>query len=332
MLDLKKNSLLEVKKGDSGLCLAPDMGGRVFARVGGLTMHRIDLENAASPDQPFNNFGGGNFWPAPEGGKFGFNYCGNEWYVQEAINNQPFKAISHNENSTVIEKEVHLLNRDGKIVETRMKRRLFLSPLLSFLDNCDLQGSLTYTTEDSFESLNIVRLEEGLIAAWTLEQFDATEDTVSFCLVEKPEQAINFDFYAEHPGDRIVYHKNGFTYRTDGLQKAQIGIRKDANPKMVGFFDLKRNILCIRQNLTAPNNGLYFNIADNDQPNGPFSAADTYSIFNSGTDMGLFELETVGGAHIENGRLTGSHLTSLTAFAVFKKKAELENFIYTMLQ
>lgn len=324
---LKKGALLEINRENCNLCLTPDMGGRVFAEVCGLAMHRIDLENTANPDQSFNNFGGGNFWPAPEGGKFGFNYCGSEWYVQEAINKQPFKVMSHNENSAVIEKEAHLLNRGGKIVETQMKRRLFLSPLPSFLDNCNLQGSLTYTTEDSFEVLNIVRPEEGLIAAWTLEQFDATENTVSFCLTDKPEQAINFDFYAEHPGDRIVYHKNGFTYQTDGLQKAQIGIRKDANPKMVGFLDLERKILCVRQNLTKPDGGLYFNIADNDQPDGPFSAVDSYSIFNSGPETRFFELETVGGADIQEGRLTGSQLISLTAFAVFKNKKELEDLI-----
>jgi len=91
---LKKGALLKIDREDCGLCLAPDMGGRVFAHVCGRTMHRIDLENAANPNQPFNNFGGGNFWPAPEGGKFGFNYYGDEWYVQKAINNQPFEVKS----------------------------------------------------------------------------------------------------------------------------------------------------------------------------------------------------------------------------------------------
>ncbi|MFH2068736.1 MAG: DUF6786 family protein [Candidatus Omnitrophota bacterium] len=323
---IKKGSLLQFGAENSAFCLAPDMGGRVFAQVCGLTMHRIDLNNASNPNQPFNNFGGGNFWPAPEGGKFGFNYCGEQWYVQEAINNQPFEVKSFDRVSALIEKEVSLRNRTGKIVETRMKRELASSPLPSLLRTCNLKGSLVYTTTDSFEVLNPVSLEEGLIAGWTLEQFDATKDTVSFCPVKKPERAINFDFY-EHPGDRITYHRNGFTYRTDGLKKGQVGIKQNANPQMVGFFDLKRNILCVRQNLAKPAGKLYFNIADNEQPEGPFSAADTYSIFNSGSDMNFFELETIGGADVRKGRLTGSQLISLTSFAVFKEQGELKNLI-----
>ncbi|MFH1903163.1 MAG: DUF6786 family protein [Candidatus Omnitrophota bacterium] len=323
---IKKGSLLKFGEGDSGFCLAPDMGGRVFALVCGRMMHRVNLENAANPNQSFNNFGGGNFWPAPEGGKFGFNYRGDEWYVQEAINNQPFEVKSLDRASALIEKEIRLLNRANKIVETRMQRKLAIAPLPSLLRACNLKGFLAYTTEDSFEVLNSVRPEEGLIAAWTLEQFDATENTVSFCLVERPERTINFDFY-EHPGYRIAYHKNGFAYRTDGLKKGQIGIKKDANPQIVGFFDLEQKVLCIRQNLTKPDGNLYFNIADNEQPDGPFSAADSYSIFNSGPDVGFFELETIGAADVENGRLTGSRLTSRTTFAVFEKKTELEDWV-----
>lgn len=328
---LKKGALLEIDGEDYQLCLAPDMGGRVFARVCNLPMHRIDLENAADPDRPFNNFGGGNFWPAPEGGKFAFNYGGGDWYVQRAINNQPFEVKSADKSSALIEKKIRLLNLAGTTIETRMQRKLTPSALPSLLRGCNLNGSLAYTTVDSFEVLNRVSPEEGLIASWTLEQFDATGDTVSFCLVDKPEGAINFDFYGEHPGDRIVYRKKGFTYQTDGLQKAQIGIRKDANPKMVGFFNLKQNILCVRQNLTKTDGVLYFNIADNSQPNGPFSAADSYSIFNSGTDMGIFELETIGGADVREGQLAGSRLTSLTAFAVFEKREDLEGLVREIL-
>ncbi len=329
--NLKKGALLEIGGRNCKFCLAPDMGGRVFALVCGLTMHRIDLENITNPNQPFNNFGGGNFWPAPEGGKFGFNYCGDDWYVQEGINNQPFEVKSLDETSALIEKEICLLNRAGKTIEVRMKRKITSSVLPPLLKNCNLQGFITYITEDSFEVMNPVWLEEGLIAAWTLEQFDAAKDTVSFCLVDKPEGAINFDFY-EHPGDRIAYYQNGFTYRTDGLKKGQIGIKKNANPEMVGFFNLKQKILCVRQNLNKPDNALYFNIADNEQPEGPFSAADSYSIFNSGPDMGFFELETISGVNVREGRLTGSQLNSLTAFAVFEERKELKNLVNKIME
>jgi hypothetical protein len=55
----------------------------------------------------------------------------------------------------------------------------------------------------------------------------------------------------------------------------------------------------------------YFNIADNDQPAGPWSAADMYSIFY-GAGLGFYELETIAPARIEDNRLLASLLTSAT--------------------
>ncbi len=324
--EIKGEALLAIKDGDSAFCVAPDMGGRIFASAGGMSVHRIDLENAASPVRPFNNFGGGNFWPAPEGGRFGFNYRGNDWYVQEGINNQLFDVLAHDGVSAVIRKRVKLLNRAGTVVEAMMKRKVTVGKKPELLKECKLSACLTYATEDSFEILNNVSIDEGLIACWTLEQFDANENTFSFCLTDTPQEAINFDFY-EHPGQRIVYYEKGFGYRTDGKKKGQIGIRKEASPKAIGFLDVERKLVCIRQNFSSAKDGLYFNIADNDQPQGPFSATDTYSIFNSDTDGKFFELETVGCADVRGKKLLGSHLVSMTSFAVFKRGEDIEKWL-----
>ena len=95
LLRIKKDAAITFKHDKAACALCPDMGGRVFGEVGGISLHRIDLDAVRRPDQPFANFGGGNFWPAPEGGKFGFNYRGNEWYVQSCINATPFLVASH---------------------------------------------------------------------------------------------------------------------------------------------------------------------------------------------------------------------------------------------
>lgn len=330
LLKIKGDTLFEIKDRTSAFCLAPDMGGRIFASVGGVSVHRIDLENAASPDRAFNNFGGCNLWPAPEGGRFGFNYRGNEWYVQEGINNQVFRIVTKNNTSALIQKRVELVNRAGTFVDVMMKRRVSIGSMPEVLKCFNISAGLTYITEDSFEVLNSVTINSALIACWTLEQFDASEDTVSFCLTKNPGEAINFDFY-EHPGNRIGYYKNGFIYKTDGRKKGQIGIKKNAEPSAIGFFDIERKLVCIRQNLSSDKEGLYFNIADNDQVKGPFSAEDTYSIFNSDADTSFFELETVGCADVEQERLLGSNLVSLTSFAIFDNKKELKNWLREVL-
>lgn len=326
LLAIKKGMVLEFQRDSAGCALCPDMGGRVFAEVCGLSMHRIDLECVARPNRPFNNYGGGNFWPAPEGGRFAFNYQGKEWYVQECINKRPFEVVSRTDDGALLQKDITLVNRAGTVVKTIMKRELKLfRSLPSFLKGSRLRGFLTCQTVDSFEVLNPVLPEQALIAAWTLEQFEPSEFTISFCSVENPQAAINFDFY-DHPGDRVSYFKHGFTYKTDGRRKGQIGIKKQVGAPFIGFYDVSRNLVCTRENRSV-GDALYFNMADNDQPKGPFSAADNYSIFNSDPDMRALELELVSGARIKNGLVRGSELISVTTFAVFEDSGEIRNFV-----
>ncbi len=330
MIGLNKNNVLEFKGSYCNIALCPDMGGRVFVEIDGISPHRIDLETVKNPDKPFNNYGGGNVWPAPEGGMFGFNYRGNEWYVQPAINKEPFQIVDQHSKSATIQKKIKLTNRLGTVVKTTMTRQFsLLANLPTILNNQTIKCALSYETIDTFEVNNSVKIEQAILASWTLEQFQATRSTVAFVLVEKPRSAINFDFY-DHPGERIQYHEKGFTYKADGQCKGQIGIRKESQATLIGFYDLSQNLLCFRQKIN-PDSGVFFNIADNDQLQGPYSAADTYSIFNSDPDMMAFELETIGGANVNNGLLTGSELTSRTTFALFDSSKILDEYVATLL-
>ena len=329
LLRLTQGRVIQFKTPCARVALCPTLGGRVFAEVAGRFMHRVDLETVARPEKPFNNFGGGNLWPAPEGGKFGFNYRGNEWYVQPCINSQPFEIVQEEPSSAAIHKEATLTNRAGASLQTILKREIRLLPTPAWLAKSPADAAVSYVTEDSFVVLNKVSVEEALIAAWTLEQFDTTPDTVSFCAVENPASAINFDFYA-HPGGRIAYRPRGFTYRTDGQRRGQVGVKVAAKPRFIGFYDLSTCVMCVRENRNA-GEGLYFNMADNDQPGGPYSAADSYSIFNSDPDMRAFELETVGAAQVERGILKGSKLTTATSFLKFPSAAGIEAFLKEQL-
>jgi len=327
MIEAKAGKIISFKSDESHATLCPDMGGRIFAELSGLSVHRIDLDCVLDPTAPFNNFGGCNFWPAPEGGKFGFNYVGDEWYVQPSINQQPFETLQVDDEHAIIQKNVRLTNKSKVTVDAIMRREFTITQKLpSALDGCELESHLSYQTLDSFKVQNDVTIDQAMIAVWTLEQFDTSDNTVAFCVVEDSPNAINFDFYPEHPGERISYFTNGFTYKTDGQSRGQIGIKKSANASCIGFYDLSRKLICIREITNEPN-GLYFNIADNDQPDGPYSAADNYSMFNSDSDMSAFELETVGSADVKDGRLIGSTLTSATYFAIFKQSDDLKSFI-----
>jgi len=301
------------------------LGARVFCELNGLSLHRLDVENVRRPNRPFNNYGGNNFWPAPEGGPFGFNYEGDTWRVQSAINDEPFVLEAASGTTARARKRVTLRNRGGVAVDVVMQREFAVVPVPELVADLHPTAAFAYTVDDRIDVLNRVKIGEALIACWTLEQFDASEATISFARVRAPQDAINFDFY-EHPGDRIVYATNGFFYKTDGRKRGQIGIRKDHEAEFIGFYDLGRRLLCLRE-IVGPPEGLYFNIADNDQPRGPFSAEDTYSIFNGDGSLGFFELETVGGAFVEDGYLKGSRLLSRTSFALFDDAEPIERFV-----
>ncbi|HBG78718.1 MAG TPA: hypothetical protein DDW84_07765 [Phycisphaerales bacterium] len=330
LINFKKDTAFVCGGANAKAAFIPDLGARVFCELNGSSLHRLDIENVRKPDKPFNNYGGNNFWPAPEGGGVGFNYDGDAWRVQTAINNEPFLMKSGSKDSAVAEKKTILKNRKGTAIEVRMQRTFAVDNVADVLARKNPRHYFAYTVEDSMEVLNKVKIQDALLACWTLEQFDASDSTFGFVKVKNPQKAINFDFY-EDPREKITYKPSGFIYKTDGRKAGQIGIKTDAKADFAGFYDLSKNLICIRE-IVEESKGTYFNIADNAQPNGPFSASDNYSIFNGGKEQGFFEIETIGAAIVDGDFLKGSKLKSRTSFAVFGNAAELESVIREILE
>lgn len=325
LLDIKGDSVVLYVSGTSRFALCPDLGGRVFVDVAGQCPHRMDFASISAPTAEFNNYGGGNFWPAPEGGKFGFNYIGDTWRVQEAVNIQGFDLINKSGESALLAKKSEFVNRAGNVFKSMVKRAFRLCEPDFDIISLRPKAVAAYETVDEFELLDKITTDQALVASWTLEQFAASETTTAFCIVDDPENAINYDFY-DLPGERIQCHPKGFTYKTDGCKAGQIGVKVSSKPGKIGFWDTETRLLCIRENLNI-GTGVYFNIADNDQSDGPYSAADCYSIFNSNPDMGAFELETIGSASIIGNILVGSRLVSRTSFAVFNDNKSITDYL-----
>jgi len=328
LIELKSKSGFIYQGDNSRAVFAPDLGARIFCELNGMLLHRLDIDNVRKPNRPFNNYGGNNFWPAPEGGKFGFNYKADNWYVQLAINNEPFVLESRKSSTAKGCKETVLKNRKGAKIEVLIEREFTVTTLDEILAELKPATGFAYLVDDRISLVNNVKTDDALIACWTLEQFDASDSTISFVKVKQPQQAINFDFYS-HPKDRIIYGDKRLFYKTDSKKRGQIGIKKKANPQCIGFYDLERKLICVRE-IVKSTDGLYFNIADNEQPKGPFSAMDNYSIFNGDEDLRFFELETIGSAEVQDGYLRGSHLTSKTSFAIFDDTEPIQRFIQSI--
>lgn len=323
---IKNDALVVLTEGTNRIAVAPDMGARVFVEVGETFVHRIEWETVERPDRPFNNFGGVNLWPAPEGGRFGFNYRGDEWMVQSAINDEPFGIREMGCTSVVLSKRSALTNRLGTCVEVDITREVAVVPPASCLALFNPAAMVSVETRDRMEVLNDVSSHEALIAAWNLEQFDATEHTMAFVRVASPEGAVNEDYYEPSPVNLITPYSEGFTFQVNGRQRGQIGLRTSAGTERIGFYDLQRKLVCLKEHL-GPKEGIYFNIADNSQPKGPYSAADNYSIFNSDAEMQAFELETIGALRVDGERLKESRLLSRTTYALFQNADPIVQFL-----
>lgn len=310
LLRTHETRLVELTCGRGSLLLAPSLNGRLFCQLDGELIHRLDGEALRNPSPDgYDNLGGNSLWPAPEGGPYAFNYPpgGDAWYVQSGISKQVPSVALVGAQQAVVEKCISLVNRKGVSLDLAYRRSLSVSEASSQVSGYALHG-LCYDTEDAFEPLGNYPADDVLLAPWSLEQFPGAEGIVAFGRVARQEQALNLDFYGD-PGDRIAWQDGGFTFRLGGTDRHQIGINTKASPLCIGALDPRRSLLFLRK--AQLRDGLYFNIADNEQAAGPFSASDLYSIFNGG-ELGFFELETIGAMQSENGHVAESVLSSQT--------------------
>lgn len=311
--------LVVLEGNDGSIMVSPGLQGRIFCSLCSERMHRLDVPLLKNPSSGvFNNLGGNSLWPAPEGGDFAFNYLpGSEaWVVQDGIANEPAFVTAQDGKHVCIEKTISLTNRKGvsfRLLFTRRVRPLESNDLPSGTTFCidripDGLKWTGYCSEDILEPLDECSEKEVLLAPWSLEQFPGGDNVLAFVKLRRPENAINFDFYGM-PESLPTSGKDYITLQLGGSRKFQIGINVGSEPELLGAFDFQRGLLFLRQ--TAPQTGRYFNIADNAQPEGPWSAADLYSVFNGG-ELNFFELETIAPMRVEDHKVATGRLVSKT--------------------
>ena len=295
--------------GTGNLLVSNKLQGRIMAEIGGRLIHRFDADLAEHPDpENFNNLGGNSLWPAPEGGDFAFNYPPEgSWYVQKGINSVKSALLEEGQGSLLIGKEFELLNRRGKTVKVTWRRRIAPAPAPELP-----VPALKYRSVDTLELAEPAELDDVLISAWSLEQLPGASGITAFgCCAKGAKEAVNTDFYGD-PMPRLTFEDKWFKFALGGPCRLQIGISSGAAPELIGSFDPARGIAVVRTT-PARSDGRYINFADNDQKNGPFSAADQYSIFNGSEELDFHELETLAPMTLDSrGRVTGSRLESET--------------------
>ena len=161
---------VEVRAGNLRAIVLPGLGGRVFVRHGESILHRFDHASVRRPSTElgvYNNYGGLNIWPAPEGGAFGWTYTPQGvWHVQAGVNEVPFTVVERRDAVIRIRKETRITNRKGVPLDVTMDRTISIrpAPFAPGLEGCSV------TVQDAF---HCSPRPDALIAPWTLEQFDA---------------------------------------------------------------------------------------------------------------------------------------------------------------
>ncbi len=305
--------LLVIPSGDGNVLVSNHFQGRIFVEIDGVLLHRL-VENLARHPDPveFNNLGGNSLWPAPEGGEFAFNYPPNGgWMVQSGINSVPTRTELAGIDRVLIGKRIELGNRRGEKLAVGFSRLVLAAPSLFDCRGAGLKV-VSYNTVDRLSVPAGIPAERALLAAWSLEQFPGAEEVFAFgkC-AGSAKLALNLDFYGD-PRPRLACEGEFWGFRLGGEARLQIGIKAAARPLFIGAYSPRRNLVVLRAT-PLRSDGRYFNIADNDQPNGAFSTGDMFSVFNGSQELDFHELETIAPVNIQSdGTLGGSVLESHT--------------------
>ena len=313
--------LLQLHSADGAVLVSNRLQGRIFAEVGGCLIHNFVPELAAHPDpEQFNNIGGNSLWPAPEGGDFAYNYLPHGgWTVQSGINVEPTVTTYCDDAVAEIGKHITLRNRKGHSIALDFTRHVELVPEAELPSEAGVKR-IGYRTVDRLAPEGSYSAKDFLLGAWSLEQLPGAEGVIAFGLcMDGAAQCVNDDFYGS-AAESIEIDGNTFRFRLGGKSRLQIGIRKASSPVMIGSLCPTRGVMVLRTTV-MPEQGTYFNIADNDQPQGPFGAADVFSIFNGAQELDFHELETIAPMQTAaDGTLAASELRSTTL--IFRGETE----------
>lgn len=306
---------VSLQAGDGLVWALPGLQGRIVCSLDGEVLHQFDqacAENARPGT--FNNVGGNSLWPAPEGGPAAFNYYQADpsiWGVQEAVNSQCPECTEVTSSRIVMAKTMRLANRARAELSVQWQRAVTAADLSAVSQKYGLQA-MGYETDESLMLETPEKPEKALVAAWSLEQLPLSEGAWGFMIFGNAAPGmINTGYYGD-PEPYLEYDGGKVIFRFTSPAKLQIGADAKSDPRLIGAYLPAKDLLILRETAVIPG-GTYIDIADNDQPDGPFAAGDAYSIFY-GADLNFFELETIAPMMMENGLVKGSRLRSRSMF------------------
>ena len=268
----------------AGVIVALDLEGRLFTVLDGEVLNRVNPEAIAgqSTQTQYLNPGGDGLWAAPEGTALGYQYSTSAWRVTPGLRAARYLVTESAQRSVEVLAEVDLINGQGRGVPTLFKRRITVTPGRRSI-NVRVVESITYIGRVP------LRRSEGLLAPWTLCQFDCGPGCeVAFPC---PQKASVWDLYDDPSDAQREWHGRSCRTATNGSQRYQIAL--DQAVPWIEFRDPRRGLAVRRQAGPLPAGQAYIDIRDAAPSVAPSRKGVRYSVYSD--TAGFMEIEAAGG-------------------------------------
>jgi hypothetical protein len=320
----KRDSLVILKnaEGNAQVMVSPKYQAKVFtSTANGLDGNSFgwvnhDAINSDELTPHMQAYGSEDrLWLGPEGGQFSQYFAPGvamefkNWTVPAPIDSEPWKLISSNRTSAMMEKEMKVINYSGTEFELKVNRNIRL------IDNKEIKEFLDIVPNEEikwvgYESENIVTNtgenewteESGTVSIWILGMFNCSPNsTVVAPYKEGSEDELGkiatTNYFGELPPDRIKYETGLLFFKVDGRKRSKIGLSPQRALSITGSYDPDNNLLTVVKFSVHENNNKYVNSLWEEKQEEPFKG-DVLNSYNDGpledgSQLGpFFEIES----------------------------------------
>ncbi len=318
---LKKHTeIIEIKKGNAAIALAPAWQGRVMTSTaegdGGFSFGWINHELISSGKvlPHINAFGGEErLWLGPEGGQYsiffskGASFVFENWQTPAFLDTTPYNLQSRTDSSALFTCEATAVNYSGKIFELKVEREVVLlsDEEITKQTGIDLNGLNRVAYSSANKIINTGKNKwsrnTGLLSIWMLGMFNPSPSVVVVIPVLEGDEEllgpkVNDNYFGKISDERLKISGNHIFFRADGKSRGKIGIPPLRSTGIMGSWDEENKILTLLLCTQPEGKNEYVNSSWQIQED-PYSG-DALNSYNDGpledgSQMGPFyELET----------------------------------------
>jgi hypothetical protein len=316
----KYTSVIELKKDNSLVLIAPEWQGRVMTSSSegdeGFSFGWVNNKLIASGKllPHINAFGGEErLWLGPEGGQFsifftkGKDFTFDNWQTPEFIDTKPFVVASQSNTSVTLEINETLTNYFGTVFSLCIKREVKLLSDAEILKETGIENAgvncVAYLSNNTLinKGKNEWVKSSGLLSIWMLGMFIPSDSVVVVIPIREGEEKalgvkVNDNYFGKISENRLKIEGNHIFFKADGKSRGKIGIPPMRVAGVLGSFDSENNVLTLLYCRVPENVTDYVNSSWQIQDK-PFSG-DAINSYNDGpledgSQMGPFyEIET----------------------------------------